>query len=553
MTGLRIVLANYLVCVEIPHNRIMLSLLKSKLSRRWLAFFLMAAVLPLILFGWWSMKSINALLDNEARRSLSANGHLLQMMIQRSQMDQSHMTRQTLRYLLNTQGQINEKTLLTTFFPPSNGWAIILSKTGDKDASTCYFERQSDFPAPLKLWSSCRVSLDGWQLVSRKPFTLETLAPAIDKNFHLQFQYPAVENKLESSWHVSFAKLVDRLRGRLHHSLSLPLSGVSGKREAVLTVSESSDLMVKIRERRKTAVFVFFFATLAFILYLAKRFKEEVIHPVQAISDIAEQVSQGRLETRLPETLGYTPMQKTARQFNQMLDQLAEKQQLQDNFIANLTHDLQTPLLAQERAFELFSEEFIQYNLPHLEALSDGLVKNNRHLLSMISQLLETYQFDAGKLTLHMQSLSLVEILQDCAEQLRPLADEKEITIHTTSEKPERLIQGDIRALHRIFLNIIGNAIANIPRYSTICITIDHDNERFCVAIRDNGPGLPSEERLHLFDRFYGGISKKRKIGSGLGLYICKMLTEAHQGAITVDSKPGAHTTVTVYLPIERG
>jgi len=243
---------------------------------------------------------------------------------------------------------------------------------------------------------------------------------------------------------------------------------------------------------------------------------------------------------------------RTARQFNQMLDQLSEKQQLQDNFVANLTHDLQTPLLAQERAFELFSQEFKQYDLPHLEALSQGLVKNNRHLLAMIGELLETYQFDAGKLTLHMVPLSMVKILEDCLQQLRPLADQNHIAMRVVAPDAEVTCTGDERALHRIFLNIIGNAIANISKSSTIDVAVDRIGTGVSVVIRDNGPGLSEEQQLHLFDRFYGGVTKKRKIGSGLGLYICKMLVDAHGGTIAVDSALGSHTTITVSLPGQR-
>lgn len=510
----------------------MLSFFKPTLSRRWLIFILLAVLLPLCLFGWWSMESINTLLNSEARRTLNANGHLLQMMIEQSQADQRNLSLQTLRYLNANYGKIEAGPLLASFFPSADGWQANLARTDQKDGAFCYFERQSAQPDPLKLWSCCRATVGGWQLTSRKPFALAALVPAVDTHLHLQLAHAS-------------ADLPSR-------SLSLPLQGAGGEAEGVLVLSETSDLMTRIRERRRFWGGLFFAGALVFALYLAKKFKEEIIKPVQAISDVAEQVSLGDLTTRLAETAGYAPMRKTARQFNQMLDQLSEKQQLQDNFVANLTHDLQTPLLAQERAFELFSQEFKQYDLPHLEALSQGLVKNNRHLLAMIGELLETYQFDAGKLTLHMVPLSVVKILEDCLQQLRPLADQNHISMRVVAPDAEVTCTGDERALHRIFLNIIGNAIANIPKSSTIDIAVDRIDTGVNVVIRDNGPGLSEEQQLHLFDRFYGGVTKKRKIGSGLGLYICKMLVDAHGGTIAVDSALGSHTTITVSLPGQR-
>lgn len=510
----------------------MLSLFKPNLSRRWLIFILLAVLLPLCLFGWWSMESINTLLNSEARRTLNANGHLLQMMIEQSQADQRNLSLQTLRYLNANYSKIEAGPLLASFFPSADGWQANLARTDQKDGAFCYFERQSAQPDHLKLWSCCRATVGGWQLTSRKPFALAALVPAVDTHLHLQLAHAR-------------ADLPSR-------SLSLPLQGAGGKAEGVLVLSETSDLMTRIRERRRFWGGLFFVGALVFALYLAKKFKEEIIKPVQAISDVAEQVSQGDLTTRLAETAGYAPMLRTARQFNQMLDQLSEKQQLQDNFVANLTHDLQTPLLAQERAFELFSQEFKQYDLPHLEALSQGLVKNNRHLLAMIGELLETYQFDAGKLTLHMVPLSMVKILEDCLQQLRPLADQNHVAMRVVAPDAEVNCTGDERALHRIFLNIIGNAIANIPKSSTIDIAVDRIGTGVSVVIRDNGPGLSEEQQLHLFDRFYGGVTKKRKIGSGLGLYICKMLVDAHGGTIAVDSALGSHTTITVSLPGQR-
>ena len=511
----------------------MLSLLKPTLSRRWLVFFLLAVVLPLSLFGWWSMESINTLLDNEARRTLQANAHLLRMMIEQSQADQRNLSRQTLSYLNANPGRVEAGPLLESLFPPADGWQTTLARSTGADEAVSYFERQSAPPAPLQLWSCCRATAGGWQLTSRKPFALATLVPAVDTHLHLQFAYAATDLPPKS--------------------VSLPLEGTGRNIAGVLVVGETSDLMVKIRERRRFWAGLFFVAALAFALYLARRFREEIIKPVQAISDVAEQVSQGDLAMRLAETPGYAPMRKTTRQFNQMLDQLSEKQQLQDNFVANLTHDLQTPLLAQERAFELFSEEFKQYDLPHLEELTEGLVKNNRHLLAMIGDLLETYQFDAGKLTLHVVPLSVVKVLEDCVQQLRPLADQSDIAMQVVAPDAAIACNGDERALQRIFLNIMGNAIANIPRGSTIGIAISGADGAVRVAIRDDGPGLSEEQQMHMFDRFYGGVSKKRKIGSGLGLYICKMLVDAHGGRIEVDSEAGSHTTITVQLPQERG
>lgn len=523
----------------------MLTRWKPSLSHRWLAIFLLAAALPAVVFVLWGTKRINVLVDEALQQTLASDTHLLQALINQQQGYQLESAEDALK-TLSIVHDFPRKIALLEVMSPNRKVSILSAQDPARSSASCYFEKSSG-SAPLQ--SVCVVSDNGFRLITHRSFTVSGLLPSTGTT-RLKLRFLPEKSSVES---LSFPDVFrEHSNGVPYLSKALPLRGSTGKPVAFLIVSEPQELLASIRERRIKVLWLILLGVFLFILVLARRFRTEVLTPIQAVTDAAQRVSDGCLDWRIPEMARYAPLRNTIRQFNQMLDQLVEKQQLQDHFIANLTHDLRTPLVAQERAFELFNEEFKQSGLPHLEELSNGLLKNNRHLLSMINLLLETYRFDAGKLQLHFQPIRIAALLEDCVLQLRPLSDEKNITVRFSPEGELPSLLGDIDALRRVLLNLIGNAIENIPRQSEIDLRVCPDNGRLCIVIRDNGPGLPSEEMNRLFERFQGHSSRKRKLGSGLGLYICRMLIEAHSGSITVDSRPGQYTSFEICLPIER-
>ncbi len=275
-------------------------------------------------------------------------------------------------------------------------------------------------------------------------------------------------------------------------------------------------------------------------------FKQHFVKPLQHLSLAAQHVKQGDFSARVTVHSKQSDIQGTVNNFNEMLETLSEQKQMRQNFVTNLAHDLKTPLLAEQRSLNLIHEEPVD---DEVKKLIVGLKENNQHLLSMVEQLLQTYQFDHQQMTLNRTSINLHSIIENAVLQLESLAQKKKIELINELSTTRLRIEGDGNLLKRLFMNLLANAIDNIPENSMVTITGEQKENTVEIHIQDNGSGIAPEDLPHLFNRFYMGQSDERQIGFGLGLYICKQIVQGHQGDINVDSRLGEYTDFCITLP----
>lgn len=281
--------------------------------------------------------------------------------------------------------------------------------------------------------------------------------------------------------------------------------------------------------------------------------KRNFVTPMVLLSKASQEIKKGNYSVRLEtDQFKQAEVVSTIENINLMIENLEEKETLRENFIANLTHDLKTPLIAEERTLELLLEEINPDETPDKQELLKSLLNNNKHLLAMVNQVLETYKLDGGKIALKQTSINLPLLLESCIQQVKPLLSEKNITISLESEETIPSIYGDESILKRVFINLLDNSIENIPKGSAIEVIMTVYQEQVLVKIRDNGPGIPPEDLKKLFDRYYTVKTPQRKIGTGLGLYICRVFIEAHHGTIDVTSELGSFSEFSITLPTDR-
>lgn len=252
------------------------------------------------------------------------------------------------------------------------------------------------------------------------------------------------------------------------------------------------------------------------------------------------------LEQRVSERT--SELQSKNKVLGETLAQLQESEKLRSTFISALTHDLRTPLVAQKRALELF-QGYSGSLPPRLSGLSDRLLKSNDGLLEMVNLLLETYQFEAGKNQPLLEDTNLYVLTADCFSEVASLAEVKQIKLENNIAQTLPSVLCDAQQLRRVWMNLLGNALENIPDGSLIQFSAQEIKNGFEICIEDNGPGIPPEALPHLFKRYYTGDKTRKKIGSGLGLYICHMIMELHDGSIHVESILGQGTRFTLNLP----
>ncbi len=233
------------------------------------------------------------------------------------------------------------------------------------------------------------------------------------------------------------------------------------------------------------------------------------------------------------------------------LNRLREEESMRETFISALTHDMRTPLVAEHRAFELLKAH--HEPLPEkLQGLIDRLIINNEDLLSMVNKFLEIYQYEAGRLQLYIETVSIGDVIIHCLEKLQPLADAKSIVLRAELPQETVHIEGDSDQLVRLLTNLLGNAIQHNPAGSEVVVRIGLVGQQVEILVSDNGPGIDPDKLPHLFDRYFSMGQSRKKIGSGLGLSICRMIVKLHQGSIQVISNPSKGTTFKVILPLHQ-
>ena len=228
-----------------------------------------------------------------------------------------------------------------------------------------------------------------------------------------------------------------------------------------------------------------------------------------------------------------------------------DAERLRDDFIATLTHDLRTPLLAAIQTLKFFLDGSLGALEERQCVLLSTMLQSNEDLLGLVNALLEVYKFESGKLTLCKTEFSIKDLINQCYEELKPLAEKKDIKFILHNDISDNtLINADKSEIKRVIINLCGNAVNYTNKSGKIEIFSKiHENGDFIFSVSDNGNGIPKEDIPHLFMRFSQGTSKKRSTGTGLGLYLSRQIVEAHNGKIWLESKLNSGSEFSFLLP----
>ena len=215
-----------------------------------------------------------------------------------------------------------------------------------------------------------------------------------------------------------------------------------------------------------------------------------------------------------------------------------EAERLRDDFIATLTHDMRTPLLAAIQTLKFFLEGAIGELDEKQKVLLSTMLQSNEDLLGLVNALLEVYRFESGKLTLCKTAFPVKDLIEQCYSELKPLADKKNLNFTVKYELPDDLhILADRAEIKRVITNLCGNALNYTNKGGDVKVLAKAQNGDFIFSVTDNGNGIPQADIPNLFKRFSQGTARKRSTGTGLGLYLSRQIIDAHGGKIWVDSK----------------
>ncbi|MFW5691405.1 MAG: sensor histidine kinase [Chloroflexota bacterium] len=269
-----------------------------------------------------------------------------------------------------------------------------------------------------------------------------------------------------------------------------------------------------------------------------------IARPLQAVSRAATAVARGDLDQQVPVS-GPTEVRAVAEAFNYMSAEVRATQQAQRDFMANVSHDLKTPLTS----IQGYSQAIMDGAIRQPEQAAAIIHDEAGRLTRMVNELTDLARMQAGQFSLHVTTLDISTILSTVTEKLQVMARQKGIRLEVKVPiLPE--VAGDGDRLVQVFNNLIGNAIKYTPEQGRVWVIARPQDQGVEVLIRDNGIGIPKKDLPRIFERFYQ-VDKARgpKRGTGLGLAITYEIIQAHGGSIDVASIEGHGTQFSVHLP----
>jgi signal transduction histidine kinase len=269
--------------------------------------------------------------------------------------------------------------------------------------------------------------------------------------------------------------------------------------------------------------------------------------PVRALTRATQRMESGELEQRV-KIASKDELGQLAQAFNQMSNQLAEKDRLRQQMTADIAHELRTPLTVIAGYAESMQEGVLAPTEERLALINHEI----EHLQRLVEDLRTLSRADAGELALNRQSVSPAELLKQATATYRHQAEQKQINLSLDIEPDLPNIFVDETRLMQVLSNLVSNAIRHTPENGRISLNGHrHENGWIALKVSDTGPGIAAKDLPHVFERFYRADESRTESdgGSGLGLAIAKAIVEAHGGKIEIESKLGEGTVFTVLLP----
>ncbi|MGD9682232.1 MAG: protoglobin domain-containing protein [Candidatus Obscuribacterales bacterium] len=225
--------------------------------------------------------------------------------------------------------------------------------------------------------------------------------------------------------------------------------------------------------------------------------------------------------------------------FSNVSDMIKLLQQRED-FVATLTHDLKTPILAANRALKLLRDGDFGAIQESQKELIETILQSNDAMYQMVLTLLDVYKYDSGDKKLQLAPTDLVDKLKRMLNELTPLAEARRVELKLTSPGKSELVICDWDEMRRVVQNLVDNSLKFTAAGGRIEILVEQDPDSTTVSVIDSGKGISDDDKPKLFQRFWQASSGGRYYAStGLGLYLCHKIIESHQGTIACESELG--------------
>ena len=282
---------------------------------------------------------------------------------------------------------------------------------------------------------------------------------------------------------------------------------------------------------------------LILIFVLSRR----ISSPIGVLAKAARRLGRGDLSQRV-QFQGKGEVKVLAQAFNSMAADLEHAEQLRRNLVADVAHELRTPLSNIQGYLEAIRDRVMKPNAATIRSLNEEAALLSR----LVDELQELSLAEAGELKLVYQAEDITKLVKQAVTPWQPKVAAKEISLSLDLPDNLPLVNIDWQRVNQVLHNLLENAVAHTHKGGTINVAASAKGDWVEVSVSDTGEGIPAEDLPHIFERFYRVDKSRARAtgGSGLGLTIAKRLVEAHGGKITVQSKLGKGSRFSFTLPI---
>jgi signal transduction histidine kinase len=318
-------------------------------------------------------------------------------------------------------------------------------------------------------------------------------------------------------------------------------------------------LSVSLREMAPTLIWVGVALLSAGAAVMALVIFRPTQRRLRALQDAARAVGEGRTDVRADQS-GGDEVSGLAGAFNKMaadLDArataLAESDRARRQLLADVSHELMTPLSAIRGYVETLGMPEVKLDEETRRRYLDVAFQETHKLEAIIGDLLDLARLEGGGDTLEHDAVLVDDLFRRVADRHRPTLCERRITLTTTAKDGTPLIWGDADRIEQALQNVAANAIRHTPAGGTVALRAEPAADQVRITVTDSGPGIPSEHLAHIFDRFYKADASRAGTrvpsGSGLGLSIVRAIVLRHGGSVEATNGPGGGARFTLLLP----
>jgi signal transduction histidine kinase len=270
------------------------------------------------------------------------------------------------------------------------------------------------------------------------------------------------------------------------------------------------------------------------------------LRPVRKVSDAARRISANTLDTRLAVGGPKDEVKEMADTFDAMLERLERTFEAQGCFVADVAHELRTPLASLRTNLEVVATDS-DATLEDYQAMAATQERALTRLERLVADLLI---LATSEQPLARGEVTLATLLEEVIVDLKPVADAQRVICRLNNEV-DVVVHGDSSLLTHVFSNLVENGIYYNHPGGEVVVTLDQKDEWAVVTVADTGIGIEAEQRPHIFERFYRADCSYtgHKGGAGLGLSIVSAIVQQHGGKVQLESTPGKGSTFTVLLP----